>query len=633
MTFTLNKIPGFTDLSDTPLTHDKVALGIHVASMSDNAALGTVRCEIFRAVYKDGDTVALPISDADGYAYSRDELIYMWGFYSTARADTNWLTGPDSLWWGAWKVDQNTGGVSCLEWYRRSGSHDNAQSSTDGQLMVWTIAQRQKASLTIGTAPTYSDQANTDFYQDAPYTQTMSRKLSHNSKFGVVSSEAIYMGEFYNGQTVPQPVSPADFHTYAYADVKFAFSWRWTSGQTKAGNPAMSLGQLGPISASINASTGVVTVQVIWVDNNGNLITSHLDGSIAVFAFCTRDPGSVSHSGSLDFAEISSDFFFPPNKLRASTVQRINKNNKFALARPEFFGPFTKANGDTISLPTSPIDGYTYSRSELVYMWEFSDTTPASGTHVRTAIISGYIDDVAGKVHLSVYRLPPGSHPVADDLTHSRINVVVAAFRSAVLPEVFTDTELDFGLPVMNSEGTTSGSSFQQAFWIKAANFSSEVSGLLQATLKGSTTLGDASLSRMCLKRTLAGSTVVLDTTEITFDNGSGSTTVTQGTTKSSDPLAYSFDPAHDYYILQSFSNGAGLAGATEPTNFKHSDVTLNNPGYLDDADISTHFSNFASPSDSRYLLSALKVLLTGVTPPSDGGAIADAPDFLVNGQ
>jgi len=40
-----------------------------------------VRTEEFWGYYKNGETVALPVSPADGYAYAREELRYVWSIF------------------------------------------------------------------------------------------------------------------------------------------------------------------------------------------------------------------------------------------------------------------------------------------------------------------------------------------------------------------------------------------------------------------------------------------------------------------------------------------------------------------------------------------------------------------------
>src|SRR5437016_4438624 len=126
MPFSLQNVPGFADVPDSALAAEKPALGVLIDRMSENAAFGMVRLEVFRGLYHDGDTVSLPVSTADGYNYSRSECLYAWGISSSVNPSSGWFSGPDCLWWCAWLVDQTNGSVSCVEWYRRSGDHDQA---------------------------------------------------------------------------------------------------------------------------------------------------------------------------------------------------------------------------------------------------------------------------------------------------------------------------------------------------------------------------------------------------------------------------------------------------------------------------------------------------------------------------
>jgi hypothetical protein len=48
------------------------------------------------------------------------------------------------------------------------------------------------------------------------------------------------------------------------------------------------------------------------------------------------------------------------------SLTKISNNAKFAAVRPETFYGWYK-NGDTVQLPTSPVDGYHYTRQELAY--------------------------------------------------------------------------------------------------------------------------------------------------------------------------------------------------------------------------------------------------------------------------
>lgn len=487
-TLTLETVPGFANLPDAAFEAEKPASGVNLIKVSENAAFGLVRTEFFVGIYKHGDQVPLPVSERDGYAYSREELIYSWGLYSTFNPSSGWITGPDSLWYAAWLVNQADGKVYSVEWYRRSSNaNPNGTQSNDGQLMVFTIGQRLskfaipsappnfpdlpdndlqcsgsvvsdsnvlrlpsalvprqrytlsrlslKASETVnafnctsaallktasdsdtvvevvpitfnggspshtavlgevvvtdpiflklepgfdyyyvvacnniygvggisrakgniastgnpgGGSPSYSfmggdwtqeaapvgqtglftdfnpsypqwelfsalefSEADTEapaqfnvidaahFYQDRPLNTTLAKQLNQNSKYSIFNTEVIYMGEFVDGDTIPNPVSPADGTVYDYSQCKFQHSWRWTTyGSTfKTGpdglptivQPALDLGQLDRLNALVTDSTGDVAIDVQYYPAHGSL-PSHAagHGRLSVVAFCTR---------------------------------------------------------------------------------------------------------------------------------------------------------------------------------------------------------------------------------------------------------------------------------------------------------------------------------------------------------
>lgn len=433
MPLTLTVPPGYSDLSDSVLVAGSPALGIDIGKIYGNSVFGMVRPEVFvTGPYQNGDTVPLPVSPIDGYAYQRNELMYLWAVQNTVNKTSGWISAGDSLWYVAFLVDQATGQVSIDEWYRRSGSHYNGTHTNDGTLTVFTIAQRQQTNLVMASSPSYAGITSSWIGLDKPLTQQLAQGLNGDAKFSVVNHEAIYCGEFTNAATVPTPVSPADGYHYSYAECAFMFSWRWSPpGASPMAAPPLSDGQLGPMKASINPSTGVVSTTIEYDDNNGNLLSTN-DGRIAVLAFCTRSgtPSGLTPAAS-SFTELSFDDFMPGSDLPFPTVEDILNNILEAIGTPEFFGPATHHNSDTIPLPTSPIDGYVYSRSELSYVWSFNDTTNAAGSNLRMASFGGDIDQTTGLVHLYGYRLPPGGPYTFEDQTQPTITVLTIARRQA----------------------------------------------------------------------------------------------------------------------------------------------------------------------------------------------------------
>src|SRR4051794_17310138 len=76
--------------------------------------------------------------------------------------------------------------------------------------------------------------------------------------------------------------------------------------------------------------------------------------------------------------------------LTDDALVKICQNAKFAAVRCErIFMGFYK-NGDTVGLPVSPVDGYTYRQDEVLYDWSlYSTRAPGTG------FVSGQADPPA----------------------------------------------------------------------------------------------------------------------------------------------------------------------------------------------------------------------------------------------
>lgn len=655
MAITLNKVPGFNDVSDSPLTAEKIALGVHVAGISDNAAFGLVHLEFFEGVYKDGDTIPTPISAVDGYVYARNELIYLWGVYATANPATGWISGPDSLWYMAYNVDQDTGDVSCLEWYRPWASAP-AQSA-DGQLLVKVVGIRQKDVLTLSSTPVFSDTPDASFYQDAPWKQALAREMAHNSKYPVVAHEIIPMGEFWTGKTVPQPVSPIDGHTYDYADVKFAFSWRWTTDQSSITQPVWDEGQFAGMFAAINPTTGAVSLSVKYIRGGGEgTITTHTDhGRIAVWALCDRNSENSVTLGAEanDFAEITQDHFYPGEVLQASVLSQVNKNIREAIVATEFFGPTTYYHGDTIPVPTSPVDGHVYSRQELFYQWEWDSAAVGLTGNIREAEFNAAIDPSNGKVSIDVWRLPPGgpySHQHGDGSTYGSIKVIVIGCRTADNDTTTTHTCLPFPTLVTSSGGSTGGVSvsFPTGTAVKIFGDQEFPSSPVQASVKvkftGSNTTDNGGVCNVLNAKiavTAKGDTNVLKSYTITF-GGSSTTNISASASAESDAIPMILDQDHDYYILcVHFGAEAQLAyndtsvialhGKIETTERRLAMGSVSFPtptasDWFNAPDLSTYLT-FPAPGDVWAVISAFCYDVSPVAPPVDAGSLTSDGD------
>jgi hypothetical protein len=144
--------PGFTDVADSAFNGGGAASAANLKSVNANAKFAVVRQEVFWGFYKHGETVALPISPADGYQYQRSELNYLWSCYWSAAAPASALNGTQqvptrgstsgqgTLLQFGFFVDQNTGVVSTEVDYYKS----QQMNTHDGILLVITIATRDK---------------------------------------------------------------------------------------------------------------------------------------------------------------------------------------------------------------------------------------------------------------------------------------------------------------------------------------------------------------------------------------------------------------------------------------------------------------------------------------------------------
>lgn len=647
MSVTLQKVPGFNDIQDTPLTAEQIALGIHVAAISDNAAFGLVRTEPFQVICKNGDTISLPVSEIDGYQYSRSELVYMWGIYATANPDTGWITGPDALWYMNWNVDQDTGEVTCIEWYR-PWANAPAQSS-DGQLLVTVVGIRQKDTLTMASSPSFSDLPDATFAQDKAWKQATARGLAHNSKWGVLSTEVIPMGEFWTGKTVPQAVSPIDGHTYPRANTRLVFSWRWTTDQASFTQPVWNEGQFAGMFGSINQSTGAVSLSVKYIrgGGEGTVFTHTNHGRVYVFALCDRNEEASVTLGAeaIHFSEVTQDHFFPGEVEQASVLSQVNKNIRESICVPEFFGPTTYYHGGTIPVPTSAVDGHVYTRQELFYFWDWDSAAVGLSGHIRMAEFNAAIDPSNGKVSIDVWRLPPGggySHQHGDGSTYGSISVTIMAVRTASNNTDTTHNCLPIPTLSTTSGGSTGGSTSANPTGTAIKIFGDQYftdprTGLVTVKFTGSNTgfnAGVCNLLRAKIMVTGHGDNTVLNEFPLSF-NGAGNVDIAPSGTETSDPVSMTLDADHDYYVIcQHFGAEGQLAyndtlvtalhGKIESTD-RVLNIGFSGPPTVDQwydaTDVSTYLS-FPASSDVWSVISAFCYDLNPVTPPVDSGSL-----------
>ena len=152
MSLELLVAPGFVDIDDAVFDAGEPATDADLKALNADAKFAAVRNEQFWGYYKHGETVVVPVSPADGYGYSRAELVYTWSVYWTGAPTSGALNGTQSLpargatsgqgdllsecFW----VDQATGVVTCIVSYFKTAQTD----TNDGILMVMVHAQRSR---------------------------------------------------------------------------------------------------------------------------------------------------------------------------------------------------------------------------------------------------------------------------------------------------------------------------------------------------------------------------------------------------------------------------------------------------------------------------------------------------------
>jgi hypothetical protein len=161
------------------------------------------------------------------------------------------------------------------------------------------------SQLTLASIPGFFDIADAALAAGQPVTDDSLLKISHNAKFGVVRSKAIFMGFYANGNVVPTPVDPDD--GYAYARSECQFVWLPYSNRAPAAGfipgqqlaPAQSSAQPGPLYNfpgpwDIDDATGAVSCRTTYWQGGTTEVVSN-DGIMKVYALVCRSTINVSN--------------------------------------------------------------------------------------------------------------------------------------------------------------------------------------------------------------------------------------------------------------------------------------------------------------------------------------------------
>lgn len=150
MTFT--SIAGLTDIvSSQVLAATDIVTDDSLLKIAQNAQAAIVRIEtIPMGFYKHGDTVGIPVSPVDNYPYAREEIQYLFTWYSTRAPAAGFVSGqgirpviaagqPANFYWKTVDINDATGEVSLQVSYF---SGTNETIGHDGIIKVLAVCQR-----------------------------------------------------------------------------------------------------------------------------------------------------------------------------------------------------------------------------------------------------------------------------------------------------------------------------------------------------------------------------------------------------------------------------------------------------------------------------------------------------------
>lgn len=147
MSFTLDLPGGFFDIPDSVWTAGNVATEDLLVALNSLVRFAATADEYFVTPHqRNGDTINLPQSADDGYAYSRSECLYAAAMNYSANVDTGTNGGNGNVLTFYDYVEQDTGAVhSTVNYYVQGGQDSN---STDGGTVAIVCCRRGAGSMT-----------------------------------------------------------------------------------------------------------------------------------------------------------------------------------------------------------------------------------------------------------------------------------------------------------------------------------------------------------------------------------------------------------------------------------------------------------------------------------------------------
>jgi len=226
--------------------------------------------------------------------------------------------------------------------------------------------------ISLAAIPSFVDIPDSTFAVDQPVKASTMTQLAHNAKFAMVRREVI-AGVYTHGETIAAPKSGIDGYQYSYDEVTFwwcrDFSYSPATKLPSGGGCILSW-------ADSVSSVGLVSCQTNYFIDGGDDTPTN-DGQLFVLMLCQRN-ASLHFAAVPTWADVEDADISGGEAALATVLGQMNTNVRYGCVRKEFFVQ-TLYNGQTVALPTSPVDGYTYARNELQYLPAMISSLPASG--------------------------------------------------------------------------------------------------------------------------------------------------------------------------------------------------------------------------------------------------------------
>lgn len=453
--------PSLANVDLTLCGEDKPLTQTLMQTLAKNSKFAAVKAEVFyMGEFIDGQVVPAPISYVDGYVYNYSECKFLsswlWNCNPNAFGPPPMATADGGDSHGGWsqlnymqaEVDAN-GSVTCdVHFYNNRDINPDTPSNGNlpyGRLRVFCFCQRNKGPYLGGLA---LDVATNSLTGPASFvaevtglegsaTGSLTVSVPAPSGGSLVIDKIVIKRTLTGSNTVIDTTTldsgatvPAGT-TYVTTPVTFTLdaAHDYYVVVVISSGKAMFTTKAGKLT-----SGSIITYNQIASDVSGATTVSGMSLTADATNWRTISAISLNITGdtlSDEFAELPLTdevaVFVPGNSLTEGYVTQLAKNVKEAAYAVEFFGPNNHVNGDTISLPTSPVDGYSYSRDELIYIWQWKDT----GNPIIRLYGWGGSIDATGLVNMFVFHVGDGG-PIAQDSAGASIDVITIACRSQV---------------------------------------------------------------------------------------------------------------------------------------------------------------------------------------------------------